>query len=71
MMLVNKKMDLKKIRRDIKKLGFNYRKISGSQFDYLEFFHIATKKEFPSCFTEDSLIFFSELIEYFKKKVIL
>ena len=59
-------IELKQIRRDIKKIGFNYRIKKYSDFDFMQFYHIESKKEFPDIFTDESLVFWSNLIEYIK-----
>jgi len=65
-MILTNKIDLKLLRRDIKKIGFNFRVKKYSEFDYIEFYHIGSKKLYPDIFTEVSMQLFQPLINYFK-----
>ena len=67
-MVLNDNIDLKRLRKDIKNLGFNFRVKKYSNFDYIEFYHIESKKVYPDIFTKDTLVLFDPLIQYCKEK---
>ena len=66
--MIYKDQDLKQIRKDIKLLGFNFRKKNYSDFTYIEFYHIRSKRLYPDIFTPDTIILFKDLINYIKNK---
>ena len=62
--MIYKNQNLKKLRKDVKKIGFNFRKKSYSEFSTLEFFHIETKKIYSDCMTKESVLLFETLTNY-------